>query len=144
MKFTVDEKVVVIKQPPNANVNMIGAIGIIVDIDEGWMYPYEVEFEDGHDYPVNLFEEDSLDYAEKYVSSKHVVEDESSDRSNNKFDEEEIIDTIIYRLEHLEGTRSWSPEVVQAIHRLTEARMWLGERSRKRKEFEQYEKYQQG
>lgn len=131
MRFKLGEKVRV----PKYN-----DVGTIVDIDLDWVYPYEVEFESGNVYDEELFIEGDL---EPYFGI--VKEDKSYIRI--KFQEgailengingcqiEDVIDLLVERLEGFQKGGFPCRENALAITKLEEARMWLNERTRKRKE----------
>lgn len=72
-KFKIGDKVKIV----NPNVDSYGAIGVIVDIDKDWEFPYEVEFED-EKYEDVLFIDDELELVEKFEKKEEDDEDNDS------------------------------------------------------------------
>jgi len=151
MKFMVGDKVRVIKQPDSAEENIIGEVGIIVDIDPDWIFPYEVDFGEGRDFGVELFDENDLELvaSKRFVEMYEEVEKHQNNKSyiNIKFQEgaigevgvngcqiEDVINVLVERLEGFQKGGLPCRENALAITKLEEARMWLNERTRKRKE----------
>lgn len=63
-KFKIGDKVKVVRVDEYSDERLLGAIGTIVDIDEDWVYPYEVKYDDeqfNNDGMQNLFGEDELE-----------------------------------------------------------------------------------
>ena len=106
MKFKVGDVVRVI----NADLSSYNAIGKIVDIDEDWHLPYEVEFE--LEYNEELFYESDLVLVNEEVS---MIEDEKEPKV------EDIIDELVDMLKAEKPSR----EISLAITHLQEAQNWL-------------------
>ena len=144
-KFDINSKVVVAKQPEGTKENMIGLTGVIVDIDPDWVYPYEIAYDDGVEREVCLFSEDQLELlsvVEKEVkkANEHLYIDikwqEGTVEENgvNGVQIEDVINILVDRLQEFQNGNFPCRENALAITKLEEARLWLNERTRKRRE----------
>lgn len=152
MKFKLWDKVRVVVQPEGARRNLVGCTGTIVDIDEDWVFPYEVAYDDEsiEDTDICLFDDgflepiknkDNTSFIES-VGNSHAIPYFSiqfqngtvEENGRNGYQVEEIIDILVERLEGFQKGNHPCRENALAITKLEEARMWLNERTRKRKE----------
>lgn len=146
MKLEVGNYVRVVNDRSDA----FGAIGRIIDIDLDWVYPYEILFSEDVKYDQELFGDEDLTLVIGTVAIKveddfHTVEI-LPDFINIKFQDgvrdlserangcqiEDVIDVLVDRLESFQKGSMPCRENALAITKLEEARLWLGERSRKR------------
>lgn len=148
MKFSIGDKVKLIKQPEGAFENMVGLVGAIIDIDDEWHFPYEVEWEDGeHHDGICLFAGEDLELVKETVLMMPEITLSKPTYINIKWQEgtvdesdingatiEDIIDLLVERLEGFQSGKFTCRENALAITKLEEARMWLNERTRKRRE----------
>lgn len=141
MRFKIGDKVRVI----NKSLESYNSIGTIVDIDEDWSYPYELDFNgfEGQKFKEELFMEADL----SLVEEAEVIElKEPRDFINIKFQEgtvlengvngaqiEDVIEVLIERLQGFQKGKFHCRENDLAITKLQEAKMWLEERTRNRK-----------
>lgn len=152
MKFKVNDIVKVI----NKDLLSYGQVGKVIEIDENWVYPYEVEFLNGEKYDneglfndvdLIIIEEDEDELTKKLndgfievqphpKSFIDIVFQEGTAKENgvNGAQIEDVIDVLIERLDGFQKGGFPCRENALAITKLEEARMWLNERTRKRKE----------
>ena len=144
MKYEVGDIVRVI----NKELLTHNSIGKIVAIDSKWDYPYEVEFNKLVEYGEELFsesdiakldEEDLEVYKDEEKNPKDFIdivfqEGTVDDNGVNGAQIEDVIDVLIDRLMGFQKGKFPCRENALAITKLEEARMWLNERTRKRKE----------
>lgn len=100
MEFKIGDNVKVVNTESSSDDFILGKCGKIADIDEGWMYPYEVEFFDGSSLPPsypNLFNEAQLELLES-CEDKLVHEEDLSDTEPN-------LDVRIYKHIYDSATR---------------------------------------
>lgn len=139
MRFKVGDLVRVI----NESLSAYNAIGKIIDIDEEWHLPYEVEFIG--EYKEELFYESDLALEEDADINDLSIEGLSPmNYIDIKFQEgtferngvngaraEDVIDVLI---DKLESFHSSDRQIDMAITHLMEAQNWLYRRNMKRKE----------
>lgn len=140
MRFKIGDKVRVI----NKNLESYNSIGTIVDIDEDWSHPYELDFDgfEGQEFEEELFMETDLSLVEE---AKVIEPKEPRDFINIKFQEgtvlengvngaqiEDVVEVLIERLQGFQKGKFTCRENALAITKLQEARMWLEERTRNR------------
>lgn len=114
-------------------------VGTIVDIDTDWVYPYEVEFESGNVYDEELFIEEDLEPMLDIEEDKSYInikfqEGAILENGVNGCQIEDVINLLVERLKGFQKGGFPCRENALAITKLEEARMWLEERTRKRKE----------
>lgn len=141
MRFKIGDKVRVI----NKSLESYNSIGTIVDIDEDWSHPYELDFDgfEGQKFEEELFMETDLSLVEE---AKVIEPKKPRDFINIKFQEgtvlengvngaqiEDVIEVLIERLQGFQKGKFSCRENALAITKLQEARMWLEERTRNRK-----------
>jgi hypothetical protein len=135
MRYKVGDEVVVITTE-KAYAECIGAIGKIVDVDDVWAFPYEVEFynEDlrgkqiaGH--MQDLFREEELEFRSvveaKVAKAMEIEEPLVPDMS--AFKKVSIEDEIKRLVERVSNELPKSRPASMVITKLDEARLWLGE-----------------
>lgn len=138
MKFKIGDKVRVI----NKSLESYNSIGIVVDIDEDWSHPYELDFY-GQEFEEELFMATDLSLVEE---AKVIEPKKPRDFINIKFQKgavlengvngaqiEDVIEVLIERLQEFQKGKFSCRENALAITKLQEARMWLEERTRNRK-----------
>lgn len=143
MKFKLGDTVRVI----NKDLDSYNAIGKVVDIDTEWHLPYELKFD--KQYHEDLFYESDLALVEvdESESIEENVDAKPRDFIDIKFQEgtvkdngvngaqiEDVIDVLVERLEGFQKGQFPCRENALAITKLEEARMWLNERTHRRKE----------
>lgn len=141
MRFKIGDKVRVI----NKSLESYNSIGTIVDIDEDWSHPYELDFDgfEGQKFEEELFMETDLSLVEE---AKVIEPKKPRDFINIKFQEgtvlengvngaqiEDVIEVLIERLQGFQKGKFSCRENALAITKLQEARMLLEERTRNRK-----------
>lgn len=140
-KFKVGDKVRVVNITDDYYTDALGAVGTIVDVDEEWLNPYEVYFGEGLKFRQELFAECELVLDSEptglpqteYINIK-FQEGAIVDNGVNGCQIEDVIDTLVERLNGFQKGNFACRENALAITKLEEARMWLTERTRKRKE----------
>lgn len=138
MRFKIGDKVRVI----NKSLESYNSIGTIVDIDEDWSHPYELDF-NGQEFEEELFMATDLSLVEE---AKVIEPKKPRDFINIKFQKgtvlengvngaqiEDVIEVLIERLQGFQKGKFSCRENALAITKLQEARMWLEERTRNRK-----------
>lgn len=135
----------------NTKLEAFGAYGYIASIDYEWIYPYEVKFDDGVEYSQELYGYGDLvlvagGYIDKSKKLPHSYidikfQDGVVSGGVNGVQMEDVIDLLIDRLEGFQKGNYPCRENALAITKLEEARMWLNERTRKRKEQDVEGKY---
>lgn len=131
MKFKVGDVVKVI----NKDLEAYGHIGTIVSVDEEWVCPYEIKFDDNVDTEVfeELFYETDLALVKE---AEETPKKEPEDFINIKFKEtvndegatiQDVIDLLIEETNKKRGKKPYCTEYMMSIKRLREARMWLDE-----------------
>lgn len=142
-KLGIGDKVRVITKDGDGSI-----VGRIVDIDDTWVYPYEVQIEGEEETLLcGSHELDLLIEPKTILMMPLIKEDKEESYINIKFQEgaiqevgvngaqiENVIDVLIERLEGFQKGGYPCRENALAITKLEEARMWLNERTRKRKE----------
>jgi len=141
MRFKIGDKVRVI----NKSLESYNSIGTIVDIDEDWSHPYELDFDgfEGQKFEEELFMETDLSLVEE---AKVIEPKKPRDFINIKFQEgtvlengvngaqiEDVIEVLIERLQGFQKGKFSCRENALAITKLQEARMWLEEHTRNRR-----------
>lgn len=149
MKFKADDRVRILN---SEDTEAIGKVAVITEIDED-MYDilYFVEYEDENlkkkaefNYLQDIFREEDLEFENVLKPDMSVFK--PMGYINIKFQEgailengvngaqiEDVIDVLVSRLEGFQKGGFPCRENALAITKLEEARMWLNERTRKRK-----------
>lgn len=99
----------------NPDLEAYGAIGVIVDVDEKWMNPYEIKFYNDAKFSQELYSDDDVTL---------VINTNSKKQTDNPI--ESMINHIDNLVEHAKKQPS-TREVSIAITKLQEAKMWLKE-----------------
>lgn len=111
--------------------------GTIVDVDSDWVYPYEIEFDEGRKYSVELFAGEELEpIFNEDVNYINIKFQNGAIQENgvNGAQIEDVIDVLVDKLLSFQKSEFACRENALAITKLEEARLWLNERTRKRKE----------
>ena len=137
-RYKVGEKVRVVALDSDGS-TMIRELGVVIGIDEEWMNPYEVELENKEKYHKDLFTEGELEpyfTEEKTLGFINIKFQEGNVRDNgvNGAQVEDVIDVLVEQLLEFQKSEFACRENALAITKLEEARLWLNERTRKRKE----------
>lgn len=136
-KFKVGDLVELVQlyNPTNGQEEHLHKVGKIVDVDEEWVYPYEVDFDNE-----NLYCDVELKLVELTVTPANPFlnikfqEGTVEENGVNGTQIEDVIDLLVERLNGFQKGAFPCRENALAITKLEEARMWLNERTRKRKE----------
>lgn len=112
-KFKVGDKVKLVKlyNPTNEQAKHLHKVGTVVDVDTGWRYPYEVDFDNE-----NLY----CDYELELVVEEPIVEEK----------EEELIEAIrelSKRVNNFAKNNMGTRETAMILTKLDEARLWARE-----------------
>jgi hypothetical protein len=116
VRYKVDDIVKVVTADEDCR-DAVGLVGRIVDVDEEWAFPYEIDF--GIKTKQELFTEDQL----VLIDPNSIVTE-----IDKAIQEQESIEAEIRRLvERIKEELPSSRAVSMAITKLDEARLWVGE-----------------
>lgn len=134
--FKKNDRVTVISGQTTA----LGQNGTIISVDEEWVFPFEVKFDSGETYDQELFSDEQLRLIEdlqiepqSYINIK-FQQGTVKEKGVNGVTTVDVIDYIVDILEGHQKGKLACRENDMAIVKLEEARMWLCERTNKRKE----------
>lgn len=125
----------------NKELDSYGAIGKIIDINESYLYPYEIKF--AREYSENLFcysdisiyefEENKFEEKDDYIDIK-FQDGTVNENGVNGCQIEDVITVLVERLKGFQNGNHPCMENEIAIIKLEEAKIWLEERTRRRVE----------
>lgn len=130
----------------NKDLDSYGAMGRIVDIDEGWTFPYEIHFGEGVKFSEELFVQSDFIKADTNEGRSKSSKKEPIDFIDIKFQEgtveengvngaqiEDVIDVLVDRLNSFQRGKLPCRENAFAVKHLEEAQNWLYRRTIERK-----------